>query len=840
MVLERVFTAQPTKINWIKTTSSIKDSNGKTVFELPEVEAPDFWSENAINIVASKYFKKINGENETSVKQLIHRVVGQITGWGFEQKYFDGESALIFQDELTHLLTNQMACFNSPIWFNFGVPGREQQAAACFLLGLEDNSESIRNWTTTESKIFKGGSGSGVNISNLRPKNAALSTGGYASGPLSFTLGADYNAGVWKSGGATRRAATLRRMDVNHSDIEEFITCKSKEEKKAYILMDAGYSAEEATATVAYQNMNHSVGVTDYFMHRVVQGDKKANQIIRLMAQCAWESGDPGIQYHDTINKWNTIPNSGPITTSNPCGEYLSTDWSSCLLASFNLIKFIRYGAFDYDKFKVAVDIITLALDIIIDKADYPDERFKDTAHRQRQLGIGYSNLGALLMSMGIAYDSNEGRDLAARITSTMTAESYLQSAKIANELGAFEDFKNNEEGMRSVINMHYKQAAVKWGTSDDCTELWAEVFQTGVYNIGYRGYRNATTTLIAPTGTISFMMDCDTTGLEPEFSLIKHKKLVGGGTLTLVNTRIEEALKALNYESAEDIDEIWKYVQKHGTVVGCPAISDSHVPVFACAVGTKNIISYQGHLEMVAAIQPFVSMGISKTINMPNDATIEDIYKLYIDGWKKDIKSISIYRDGSKHHQPLNTGHSKARKEEPQQETVRKSLPSERPSLTHKIEIAGFEGYITVGLYEDGRPGEVFIHASKLGSTVSGLLDSLAISISFALQHGVPLHLLADKFKNTRFEPAGFTKNSKIPLTTSIVDYIFRWLEQKFILDEKHDIMPYVYSPMIVEAPKKESQNDGVLCKKCGEIMQRTGTCFTCHECGDNSGGCM
>ena len=529
---------------------------------------------------------------------------------------------------------------------------------------------------------------------------------------------------------------------------------------------------------------------------------------------------------------------TGGLLVSN-CGEYLSTDWSSCLLASFNLHKFLSHGTFNYEKFKAAVDIITLALDIIIDKADYPDERFRDTAHRQRQLGIGYSNLGATLMSMGIAYDSNEGRDLAARITSTMTAEAYLQSAKIAKELGSFEDCEMNLVEMRNVINNHYKHAAAKWGVDDACTKLWSKAFQAGAR----KGWRNATTSLIAPTGTISFMMDCDTTGLEPEFSLIKHKKLVGGGTLTLVNNRVEEALKALDY-SVDDIDAIWKYVQKHGTVIGCPAIFDSHVSVFACAVGTKNVIAYQGHLEMVAAIQPFVSMGISKTINMPNNATVEDIYQLYIDGWKKDIKSISVYRDGSKHHQPLNTGHSKIVKEESKQETVRKPLPPERPSLTHKIEIAGFEGYITVGLYEDGRPGEVFIHASKLGSTVSGLLDSLAISVSFALQHGVPLHLLIDKFKNTRFEPAGFTKNSKIPLTTSIVDYIFRWLEQKFILDEKHDTIPIdslaISKGSVSKSKREESQNDGVLCKKCGELMQRTGTCFTCHECGDNSGGCM
>lgn len=840
MELRRVFSAEPLHVNWIKTTSNIKDSNGNTVFELPEVEVPDFWSENAVNIVASKYFKKINGEHETSVKQLINRVGNQITCWGFDQNYFDEQNALIFKDELTHLLTHQMACFNSPIWFNFGVPNREQQAAACFLLGLEDTSESIRNWTYVESKIFKGGSGSGINLSNLRHKNAPLSTGGYASGPMSFAMGADRNAGIWKSGGATRRAATLRRMDVTHPDIEEFITCKSKEEKKAKVLVEAGYSDGidgDAYNTVAFQNMNHSVGVTNDFMRKVVDGDEDCNRIITLMAQCAWESGDPGIQYHDIINQWNTIPNSGPITTSNPCGEYLSTDWSSCLLASFNLIKFVTYGAFDYTKFKAAVDIITLALDIIIDKADYPDERFKDTAHRQRQLGLGYSNLGALLMSQGLAYDSDEGRDLAARIASTMTAEAYLQSAHIAKELGAFEDFEMNADDMRNVINAHYGYAVVKWGANDDCAELWLQALQAG----SQKGWRNATESLIAPTGTISFMMDCDTTGLEPEFSLIKHKKLVGGGTLTIVNNRVEEALKSLGY-SDDDITAIWHYVQKNGTVVGCPEIFDSHVPVFACAVGTKNVISHQGHLDMVAAIQPFVSMGISKTINMPNSATVEDICKVYIDGWKKGIKSISIYRDGSKHSQPLNAGHSKAKAEtkEPVVETTRKPLPAERPSLTHKIEIAGFEGYITVGLYEDGRPGEVFIHASKLGSTVSGLLDSLAISISFALQHGVPLHLLSDKFKNTRFEPAGFTKNPLIPLTTSIVDYIFRWLEQKFILEEKHDIIRTIGYVEVIKPTNQSHQNEGVLCKKCGELMQRTGTCFTCHECGDNSGGCM
>lgn len=839
MNYSRVFADKDIPVTWEKRDVKITDPNGNITFEQKDVECPSSWSDNAVKIVASKYFKKIDGVMETSVKQLVSRVVDTISKWGWEYKYFSSRTdQVIFADELTWLLTNQYASFNSPIWFNFGVPGREQQAAACFLLGLEDNSQSIRDWTYVESEIFKGGSGSGINISPLRHKNAPLSAGGVSSGPLSFTKSADANAGVWKSGGTTRRAATLRRMDVTHPDIKEFITCKSEEEKKAKILIDAGYGAGidgEAYSTVAYQNMNHSVGVTDEFMERVIDLQTDPSNLMQLIATNAWQCGDPGLQFDDVINEWNTIPNSGRINTSNPCGEYLSTDWSSCLLASLNLIKYNKGHTFDFDLLAKATHIMTTALDIIICGADYPDPRFKETAQKQRQIGLGYSNLGALLMSRGLAYGSEQGRSLAAAVTSTMTAEAYIQSALMAKELGAFEDYAKNSEAMLSIIEKHQDVSLTKWPTSVNSARWQAALGYGKQY-----GYRNSVVTLIAPTGTISFMMDCDTTGIEPEFAQVKYKSLVGGGKLILVSSTVEQALLMLNYTD-DQIADIKEHITKTGTIEGS-VLKDKDLPVFDCAVKPENgvrFIDYHDHLKMLAAVQPFLSMGISKTINMPADATIADVYDVYIAAWKMKIKSVTIYRDGCKESQPLNVGSSakvKAPEPEPSR-SMRKSLARERKSLTHKVDISGFECYITAGLYEDGTPGELFISASKVGSTVSGLLDSFAIAISIGLQYGAPLEALIEKFTNSRFEPAGFTDNPEIRMTTSVVDYTFRWLQKKFIdkIEEPHLNTPIVD---MTQFNYPAAHRTGETCR-CGTMMVRTGTCLACPECGSSAGGC-
>jgi ribonucleoside-diphosphate reductase alpha chain len=883
MKFSRVFTKDNYSINWTKRDACIRNSKGDLIFEQKDVEVPDTWSDNAVNIVASKYFKRIDGVQESSVKQLINRVVSKIVEWGDKNSYFDScNDKEIFIEELIYLLATQRVSFNSPIWFNFGVPSRSQQAAACFLIGLEDSMESIDTWMHVESKIFQGGSGSGTRASNLRPKNAPIKAGGYSSGPIAFMKASDHKAGAIKSGGTTRRAAKLVAFDVNHPDIKEFITCKTKEEEKAKVLIAAGYDPGidgEAYTTVAFQNTNHSVQVDDVFMNKLFEksDDGQAHSLMMSIAKHAWESGDPGVQFIDTINKWNTIPNSGPITTSNPCGEYVSTDWSSCLLASFNLLKFYSLDTgFDFDSFAEAIHLMMVAMDIIICEADYPDARFKTTAHNQRQIGLGYSNLGALLMAMGLSYASEDGRQMASEITSCLTAEAYYQSALLAKEFGAFADYAKNREAMLSLIKDQMETWLYPNNKAIDKPDRWERAYEFGkVY-----GYRNATTTLLAPTGTISFMMDCDTTGLEPKIGLRTTKSLVGGGHMTLIDSTVKLALQNLHY-SSEYIDKILDHIIETGTIEGS-LIIDKDLSIFDCALkaekGTRYI-AYQDHMKMMAAVQPYLSMGISKTINMPNSATVEDIYNLYIDAWHMGLKSITVYRDGCKQSQPLNVMKSKVEEIIQSKEVkIRRPLPDERKSITHKIEIAGFEGYLHVGMYDDGTPGEVFINASKQGSTVSGLLDAFATAISYGLQYGVPLEFLVEKFSSQRFEPSGFTKNPDIPMTTSIVDYIFKWLKLKFLTKNK-SIEFSKNGTVQILTPKEISSNGhipvmllpsngvdyhtngfypsqtgafttasmsydllnhtGETCNFCGSMMIRTGTCLACHSCGKTLGGC-
>lgn len=1190
MLFKKVFSAKTDTTVWANRAAKITDERGKVIFQLPNVLAPESWSDNAVNIVASKYFKKFDGVLETRIDKLIERVVTTVGHWGQKFGYFsDIESKDNFKAELTWLLTHQYFSFNSPVWFNLGVPNRTQQCAACFLIGVEDTMESIYDWIGVESRVFRGGSGAGTNISALREKNAPLSSGGASSGPLSFMKAADYSAGAIKSGGGTRRAAKLVCMNHDHPDIEEFIQCKQVEEKKAQALIAAGFDGSlngDVYSTVAFQNMNHSVRVSDDYMRRVVAGETEAVNLMNLIAQCAHASGDPGLQYDDTINRYHTLPESGRNNTTNPCqpasatvltplgirtfadieigstiwsgkrwtrvvrkvctgkkpvhkyltnagafvgteehrvfsdgirveayqaehidtaqgepekgsdelnpytvmdglligdgsacthggkvtyitlcvgvndqcyfeselknlidhkfyatdyivrttlvqselpktydrvvpdrffhgstltmrsflrglytangsvvdgriqlkassftlieqvqqmlsalgipsyygrskgkevkfkngsyqckdsynlcitagraqfleligfihpykqdrlvaacsmtsrnwsknsyeitsteelgvedvyditvddeqhsywtggllvsncSEFMSTDWSSCLLASTNLVKFYKPGVgFDFPAFQQVVDLITVALDIMIDGADYPDERFRTTAHNQRQLGIGNSNLGALLMIEGLPYNDAKGRLQAASIASVMTAESYIQSSKLAAELGPFKDFILNRESMLKVVALHLAHAIQTFGANSFEAALWAKALEGGEND----GYRNATATLEAPTGTISFMMDCDTTGIEPDVALTKYKTLSGGGELTIVNQSVQLALENLFYSGAQ-ITSILKHLARGESMESAPHLKADDLPVFDCALpprGGQRSIDPHDHLLMVAAIQPFLSMGISKTINMPSTATVDEVFSLYVEAWKQGIKSISIYRDGCKASQPLNvTKIVEKMVEIPELPLQRHRLPDERHSFTHKFNIAGFEGYLTVGCYADGSPGEVFINASKQGSTVGGLLDAVAILTSMALQYGVPLEMIATKMTNTRFEPAGFTQNPAIPQATSVVDYVYRWMEHKFsavpavfpaievvrntwtnvsggFQSEFMEVgsIPNGTAISIAAQPlMKAMVFAGQTCSNCGSLMVRSGTCNSCPSCGNSSGGC-
>jgi ribonucleoside-diphosphate reductase alpha chain len=871
-------------VDWETRDATIQGEGGKIVFEQKGVEFPAGWSQLATNVVTSKYFRGHLGtpQREHSVRQLIGRVVGTIVGWGEEQGYFQGDDSRdAFRDELTHLLLEQEACFNSPVWFNVGVEPKPQ-CSACFILSVDDTMNSILDWYRKEGVIFKGGSGSGVNLSNIRSSREPLVGGGTASGPVSFMRAADASAGVIKSGGKTRRAAKMVVLNIDHPDVEEFIRCKGDEEKKAWALIDAGYNGAidgEAYGSVFFQNANNSVRVTDEFM-RAVETDAnwtlknvldgkpnrtmRARQLWQTIAEQAHFCGDPGLQFDTTINDWHTCPNTGRINASNPCSEYMHLDNSACNLASLNLMKFTDpSGRFDVDGFKHAVDIIITAQDMVVSKSSYPTPEIERNAHDYRELGLGYANLGALLMSMGLPYDSDAGRSFAAAVTSLMCGEAYAQSARVAEALGPYAGYEINREPQIRVLEKHREKsrvidsAYVPLDLLSASREVWDDAVAIGRAN----GVRNSQVTVLAPTGTIAFMMDCDTTGVEPDIALVKYKKLVGGGMLKFVNTTVSRALRKLGYETRE-VTDILEHIDANDTIEGAPHLKDEHLSVFDCAFKPRSgvrSIEPEGHVRMMGAVQPFLSGAISKTVNMPTDATVEDVANIYYESWKLGLKAVAIYRDGCKRSQPLNTG-AEAAKTVAAEEAMRphrRRLPSDCRSSRHKFDVAGHEGYIHVGFYDDGTPGEIFIKMAKEGSTISGLMDTIATLTSMAMQYGVPVDALVNKFAHVRFEPSGFTKNPDIPVAKSLTDYIFRFLGTRFG-GEMQAVAPApaTDSPAARPAaataaarPRLElveggkpidlilSQSDAPTCSDCGSIMIRNGACYKCHNCGATSG---
>jgi ribonucleoside-diphosphate reductase alpha chain len=885
LVIRRHFTLPESDpfeaVLWERRSAVIQDEKGKVVFEQHDVEIPATWSQLATNVVVSKYFRGALGspEREHSVRQMIGRVVRTIRGWGEAQGYFASPAdAEAFGDELTHLLLQQKASFNSPVWFNVGIEPHPQ-CSACFILSVQDTMESILGWYRNEGIIFKGGSGSGVNLSKIRSSREPLAGGGTASGPVSFMKAADASAGVIKSGGKTRRAAKMVILNADHPDIIDFVRCKEDEERKAWALIGAGYDASldgPAYGSVFFQNANNSVRVADDFMRAVLQDGEwqtrnvlggavadtmKARDLLRQIAESTHVCGDPGMQFDTTINDWHTCPNTGRINASNPCSEYMHLDDSACNLASLNLLGFLSEGGeFDVDGFRHAVDVLITAQDIIVDNSSYPTEPIARTAKAYRELGLGYANLGALLMSLGLPYDSEAGRHFAGAVTALMCGEAYLQSARIAGELGPFAGYETNGDAMLGVIAKHragthkLDSALVPLELLSASRAVWEEAYAAGRES----GYRNSQATVLAPTGTIAFMMDCDTTGVEPDIALVKYKKLVGGGMLKIVNSTVPRALKRLGYESRE-VQEVVEYVDEHDTIEGAPHLKDEHLSVFDCAFKPargQRSIHYLGHLRMMGAVQPFISGAISKTINMPNDATVEDIMEAYLTAWRLGVKAVAIYRDGCKRTQPLNT--AKAEKIEPapivEARPVRRRLPQDCRSVRHKFDIAGHEGYIHVGLYDDGAPGELFIKIAKEGSTISGLMDTIGILTSMALQYGVPLDVLVSKFSHVRFEPSGFTKNPEIPLAKSLIDYIFRFLGAKFLSPDQHAAVGLglpdrsvdggtlapagsAAEPGVVESLGFSPQSDAPSCADCGSIMIRNGSCYKCLNCGATSG---
>ncbi len=869
-------------IEWEIRTASIANEKGEILFQQEGVEIPQSWSQTAANIVVSKYFHGRPGapEREKSVRQLVERVVRTLTEWGVQGGYFSlSADAQAFRNELAFLLLNQYAAFNSPVWFNCGIEPHPQ-CSACFINSVEDTMDSILNLACTEGLLFKYGSGTGTNFSPLRSSKAALSGGGIASGPVSFMKGFDAFAGVIKSGGKTRRAAKMVILNIDHPDIVEFIECKAKEEKKAWTLIEAGYDGSvdgEAYASIFFQNANNSVRVTDEFMALVEQDgiwatrERPAGQIadtyparelMKKIAESCHICGDPGMQYDTTINRWNTCKSSGSINASNPCSEYMFLDDSACNLASLNLLKFVDpQGCFDVNGFRRAVDVMITAQEIIVDNASYPTEKIAQNSREYRPLGLGYANLGALLMYSGLAYDSNEGRDYAAAITAVMTGEAYLQSVRMAAKLGPFSGYPRNRDPFLEVMRMHraalqnINPNRVPANLMHAAQECWDLVVLEGTVH----GFRNAQATALAPTGTIGFMMDCDTTGVEPDLALVKLKKLVGGGMMKIVNNTVPAALAKLGYTEPE-IQAITKYIDENGTIEGAPKVKPEHLPVFDCAFkpqrGTRSI-HYVGHIEMMSAVQPFISGAISKTVNVPEDIGVGQIADLYMQAWKMGVKAIAIYRDNSKKTQPLYAVRGVKSKDAaaPQLKPVRRKLPTERKAITHKFSIGGHEGYITVGMYDDGKPGEIFLVMAKEGSAISGMMDSFATAISLALQYGVPLKVLIDKFSHVRFEPSGHTGNPEIHYAKSIVDYIFRWLASKFLTTEEQlQIGVHVISKASLSGadeaaiPKAGAEplrdfksmyalDDAPTCAACGSIMVRNGSCYKCMNCGETSG---
>jgi ribonucleoside-diphosphate reductase alpha chain len=912
--IERRFTSAGThpfdEIEW-EVRDAVIGNPESPAFEQRGVEFPKSWSQNATNIVAQKYFRGQLGteKRESSVKQMVGRVAGTISEWGRTGGYFaSNEDAEAFEAELTSILLNQKAAFNSPVWFNVGFEERPQ-CSACFILSVEDNMDSILGWNTKEGKIFRGGSGSGINLSNIRGSMEQLAKGGTASGPVSFMRGADSWAGTIKSGGKTRRAAKMVVLDVDHPDIEHFIWCKADEEKKAEALRDAGFDMSidgEGFTSIQYQNANNSVRVTDDFMEAVEAGEDwhltartsgetvktlEARELMNQIADAAWRCADPGVQYDTIINRWHTCPESGRINASNPCSEYMHVDDSACNLASLNLMKFRRPdGSFDVEDFQHAVDIVFLAQEIVVGFSSYPTEEITENANKFRQLGLGYANLGALLMSDGLPYDSDTGRNVAAAITALMTGRAYRQSALIAaGATGPYEEYEKNRDAHNGVMRMHRDASydvdptGIKGDLLAAAQRSWDEAVELGEEH----GYRNAQATVLAPTGTISFLMDCDTTGIEPDFSLVKFKELVGGGQMTIANRSVPLALRTLGYAEPQ-VEQIGAYITENSTIVGAPDLKDEHLPVFDVAVG-ERAISHTGHIDMMAATQPFISGAISKTVNLPQSATIDDIADAYTRGWKGGLKALAIYRDGSKTAQALRTDaqEEKGAEVEAIAAPVRKKMPRERESITHKFSIAGHEGYITAGKYEDGNVGEIFLtDIGKEGSTMRGLLNAFATAISIGLQYGVPLEIFVRKFSYMRFEPEGMTGNPEIPFAKSMPDYIMRWLASRFIDDtetledlgiltqevrakrnaetaqlglgidtsggtagpanggnggngngqSKPASSAFTETPPVVPA-KMSGLDLGPACEQCGGMMQRTGSCYTCSSCGNNTG---
>ena len=883
-------------LEWEKRTASIGNEKGEIVFEQANVEVPRDWSQTATNIVASKYFHGRAGtpERETSLRQLVHRVVDTIADWGAAGGYFASpDNVENFRDELAHLMLTQKASFNSPVWFNVGVKeargygwhydeatgdvnalaegAHRPQCSACFIISVDDRMESIMDLAKTEGMLFKLGSGTGSNLSKIREEDAVLGGGGRASGPVSFMKGFDAFAGVIKSGGKTRRAAKMVILNADHPDIDKFIWCKAKEEKKAWTLIEAGYDASidgDAYGSIFFQNANNSVRASDDFMLAAVNDEDwwtksvvnnqprqryKARDLLRQISEATHQCGDPGMQFDTTVNRWHPCKGTARINASNPCSEYMFLDDSACNLASLNLRKFQSgQGQFDVEAFRHAVDTLILAQEIIVGSASYPTAKIAENSYNYRPLGLGFANLGALLMSKGISYDSDEGRTVAGAITAVMCGQAYLTSARIAGTTGPFAGYSHNREPFLEVIRMHRDASRdingeqVEDSLHSAATECWEDAYKLGARN----GYRNAQVTVIAPTGTIGFMMDCDTTGVEPELALVKYKKLVGGGVIKIVNNTVPEALLKLDY-TPERGNEIVNHIDSTGTIEGAPHIKDEHLPVFDCSFRPQNgerSIHYMGHVRMMGAVQPFISGAISKTINMPEESTVDDITDAYIESWRLGLKAVAIYRDGSKRAQPLNTGKSSDKKESAGSEEIvyrpmRRKLPDERQSLTHKFSVGGHEGYITVGMFDDGAPGELFIRMAKEGSTISGLMDSFATAVSMTLQYGVPLQVLVDKFQHVRFEPSGWTGNTDIPYAKSIMDYIFRWLGTKFISQdyrvseagESPDLKPTEPEPQ-KELPFRAAM-DAPICSECGSLMTSNGSCYKCENCGSTSG---
>jgi ribonucleoside-diphosphate reductase alpha chain len=863
--IERRFTKEGVdpfdQVEWSLRTATIRRPDGSVLFEQKNVEAPRVWSDTAVNIVASKYFRGAldTPERETSVKQLISRVVGRIVSWGVEENYFTtdvGVSSNSFAQELTYLLVHQMVAFNSPVWFNLGVEGAKNQASACYINAIEDKMESIMELATTEALIFKWGSGAGVNLSPLRSSKESLSGGGIASGPVSFMKGYDAFSGVIKSGGKLRRAAKIVILNVDHPDIVDFVECKAREERKAHALIDAGYDPAidgEAYASIFFQNSNNSVRVTDEFMKAVEKDETwelkavttgetietlPAKELMDKICESTWQCGDPGLQYDTTINDWHTCPESGRINASNPCNEFAFLDNSACNLASFNLLKYVDQASnFRIEDFCHSVDLMITAMEIIVGQADYPTATITQNSCDFRPLGLGYANLGALLMSLGLPYDSKPGRAYAGALTALMHGRAYRQSAIISRDAtGPFAKYEENLETMLRVIDKHSNavntidEALVPLDLMKSVKTTYAELTTLG---LAY-GFRNAQVTVLAPTGTISFMLGCDTTGIEPAIALVSYKKLVGGGQIKLINEQVPAALRKLKYPE-EEVSDIYTYLEEKDTIEGAPHLKEEHLAVFDCALkpaNGKRYISSMGHIQMMAAAQPFLSGAISKTVNIPEDATVDDIKKAYTWAWEFGLKAIAIYRDGCKRTQPLNTSKDTVMQVDvapaAPPTAVRHRLTNTRQSLTHKFEVGNHEGYLTVGYYENGDPGEIFINIAKEGSTISGLMDSLAISVSIGLQHGVPLDAFNRKFAHASFEPHGFTPNPEIRHASSVVDYIFRWL------DLNHN---NVDTPTQPEISVGTTDADAPPCHGCGNIMVRNGNCHSCRVCGSTSG---